>query len=95
MKLTALRKAIDRIDDQLVRLLNRRARVALEIGKWKHANAREIHVPAREKKVLAHVRQANCGPLSHAALVAIYREIMSASLALEHAIRARRKRRIN
>lgn len=86
MKLAALRKAIDRLDDEMIRLLNRRAEVALRIGKWKHANAGEVYVPAREKMVLAHVRKANRGPLSHAALMAIYREIMSASLALERPV---------
>jgi chorismate mutase/prephenate dehydratase len=87
MNLKALRKAIDRLDDRIVRLLNRRASVAQQVGKWKHANANETYVPAREKKVLSNVRKANRGPLGHNALSAIYREIMSSSLALERPVR--------
>lgn len=87
MNLKALRKTIDRLDDRIVQLLNRRAAVALQIGKWKHANANEMYVPAREKTVFSRVRKANRGPLSHAALSAIYREIMSSSLALERPVR--------
>lgn len=86
-KLKLLRQTIDRLDEQLVRLLNRRASIALQIGKCKHANADEIYVPAREKSVLANVRRISRGPLGQAALAAIYREIMSSSLALEHPLR--------
>lgn len=87
MNLDALRQTIDRLDERIVRLLNRRASVALRIGKWKHANADEAYVPAREKKVLTHVRRINRGPLTSSSLVAIYREIMSSSLALERPVR--------
>lgn len=78
---------INRLDDQIVRLLNRRAAVALRIGKWKQANASEIYVPAREKIVLNRVRKANQGPLSQTSLAMIYREIMSSALALEQPMR--------
>ncbi len=87
MNLKPLRKKIDRLDEKLVRLLNCRAAVALQIGKWKRANANEAYVPAREQKVLAYVRKVNRGPLSPSALAAIYSEIMSSSLALERPVR--------
>ncbi len=87
MNLKLFRKTIDRLDEQIVRLLNRRADVVLKIGKWKHAKAEEAYVPAREKNVLAHVHRISRGPLSQSALAAIYREIMSSSLALEHPVR--------
>lgn len=83
MHVAELRKKIDALDRRLVGLLNTRARVAVQIGQLKHVSAGDVYVPAREKAVLTHVRRENHGPLSHEALSAIYREIMSASLALE------------
>ncbi len=87
MQLKALRKTIDRLDERIVALLNRRATAAQRIGRWKRAHADEVYVPAREKKVLAHVHGVNRGPLSRTALTAVYREIMSSALALERPLR--------
>jgi len=78
------RREIDRLDEELIRLLNERIRLAVEIGKLKHERDEEIYVPARERKVLERIASQNKGPLSDEALRAIYREIMSAALALEH-----------
>lgn len=83
MHVAKLRKKIDALDQRVVALLNARARVAMQIGRLKQVSAGEVYVPAREKAVLAHVRRENHGPLSKDAVAAIYREIMSASLALE------------
>lgn len=83
MHVAELRKKIDALDRRLVGLLNSRARVAAQIGQLKQVRESDVYVPAREKAVLTHVRRENQGPLSHEALSAIYREIMSASLALE------------
>jgi chorismate mutase / prephenate dehydratase len=83
MSLDALRARIDALDDDLVRLLNERTRVALEIGALKKESGGEIYAPAREKAVFDRVRTANSGPLPAEAMQAIYREIMSAALALE------------
>ena len=83
MHVAELRKKIDALDRRLVDLLNTRARVAVQIGQLKQARKSNVYVPAREKAVVAHVRRKNQGPLSNEALSAIYREIMSASLALE------------
>lgn len=82
-RLAALRRKIDAIDADLVRLLNARCRVAKKIGEIKRANGGDLYVPEREQAVLARVRARNRGPLTDAALEAIYREIMSAALALE------------
>lgn len=83
MGLNEIRQRIDDIDDELVRLLNERIKRALEIGKLKGQDGHEVYVPAREKAVLERVAALNGGPLPNEALQAIYREIMSASLALE------------
>ena len=83
MNLDDLRKRIDVMDADLVRLLNERTEIALEIGKLKRSRGEEVYVPAREKEVLDRVSKLNEGPLKADSVQAIYREIMSASLALE------------
>ena len=83
MSLETLRTKIDQVDAKLVKLLNERTRHALAIGKLKQKNGKGIYVPAREKAVLARVKKLNEGPMTDKSLRAIYREIMSAALALE------------
>ncbi len=83
MDLHDLRKEIDQIDSEILDLLNRRARIALEIGKRKAKEQKSFFAPARERDVLNRLTTANKGPLPDAALRAIYREIISASRALE------------
>ncbi len=82
-QLDKLRRAIDGYDRRIVDLLNKRAATAGRIGQWKDGRKSDVYVPAREKQVLDHVRSLNDGPLPDEAMLAIYREIMSASLALE------------
>ena len=84
MNLDKLRKKVDALDKQLVGLLNDRTKVAVQIGKFKKEKGEEIYVPAREKAVMEKIAAVNTGPLPDEALQAIYREIMSASLVLEH-----------
>lgn len=86
-ELDPLRKQIDRIDDELVRLLNERAKVVVEIGKVKQQVNAPIYAPDREKVVLEKVRTLNKGPLSNRSLEAIYREMMSGSFALERPLK--------
>jgi len=81
--LESLRRRIDALDAELVRLLNERTRLAVEIGKLKETQQGEVYVPSREKEVLERVLELNGGPLTRESLLGIYREIMSASLALE------------
>jgi chorismate mutase/prephenate dehydratase len=82
-ELDQLRRTIDGCDRRIVSLLNRRAEAARRIGRWKRQRQGDVYVPAREKQVLDHVRRLNTGPLPDEAILAIYREVMSASLALE------------
>lgn len=85
--LDALRRQIDAIDEQLVQLLNRRAGVAVEVGKLKHKQGAAIYAPDREKLVFDKVRRLNAGPLPDRCLEAIYREVISGSYALEKPLR--------
>ena len=82
-KLQQLRSRIDEIDSKLVRLLNDRTKLVLEIGKIKKASGGEIYAPDREEAVLAGVVTKNTGPLTNDSLRAIYREVMSSALFLE------------
>jgi len=86
MDLSDLRKEIDRIDENIISLINQRYKHVAEVGKWKDNNAHEIYVPEREKALLQRLEGLNEGPLPNVTLRAVYREIMSGALALESAI---------
>jgi len=83
MSLEELRKKVDSLDRKLINLLNLRAKVTKDIGKVKINTGRSIYAPEREMQVLSKISSLNKGPLKKGALEAIYREVMSASLALE------------
>jgi chorismate mutase/prephenate dehydratase len=77
------REAIDAIDREMVRLLNERVQEAGAIGKIKHASGAPYYDPSREAQVMDKIAALNSGALNPTALRAIYREIISASIALE------------
>ncbi len=83
MELSPIREKIDEIDRQLVSLLNERLALAAEIGKVKRGQGGQVYVAEREDAVLRKVTAQNHGPMKQEALKAIYREIMSAAIALE------------
>jgi len=83
MDLSAIREQIDKLDRELVRILNERLTLASEIGKLKRSQGGQIYVAEREDAVLRKVTGQNEGPIKNEALRAIYREIMSAAIALE------------
>jgi len=87
MDLKKLRHKIDWIDSNIVKLLNARADITLEIGHEKLKNKKGIYAPDREKEVLTRIKSLNRGPMPHAGLEAVYREIMSSSLSLEKSLR--------
>src|SRR5579862_6694644 len=86
MKLPEIRQKIDALDVQLLKLLNERADLVHEVGLVKRAEGTEIYAPEREETVLRALAARNVelkGRLPEKSIRAIYREIMSASLALE------------
>lgn len=85
--LRSLRTQIDKLDLQILKLVNERASVASEIGKVKNDNGSEVFSPGREEEVLQNVCQANKGPLDEHTIRAIFREIMSGSRALQKVIK--------
>jgi len=87
MTLEQYRERIDQIDKELVKLLNERAQVVIEIGKLKNKTGGQIYAPDREKEVLEKIKAVNQGPLPDRTLVAVWRELMSGSFALEKLLR--------
>ena len=85
--LSELRGQIDRIDRELVKLMNDRANVAHEIGQLKNQHGLECYSPAREEEVLARVAGANGGPLEERCIRAVFRELISGSRSVETALR--------
>lgn len=81
--LADLRQQIDSLDKQLLSLLNQRARVAELVGDVKRKEGTPFFRPDRVAQVIQRVENANQGPLLNQHVGAIWREIMSACLALE------------
>jgi len=79
------RAQIDRIDDELLRLFNERAKLAQQIGHEKNGSA--VLRPEREAQVLRRMQEANSGPLSSEAVTQLYTELMSQCRALEAPLR--------
>ncbi|MBS4099060.1 MAG: prephenate dehydratase [Sulfuricella sp.] len=75
------RNAIDAIDDQILKLVNARAEHAHAIGAVKGGAV--VYRPEREAQVLRRVKDNNPGPLAGETVARLFREIMSACLALE------------
>ena len=85
--LQQLRDRIDRIDEQMIELLNRRADVVVQIGRFKQGSGTAVYAPDREHEVLERIRRLNGGPLPDRTVSAIWREMMSGSFALEKPLR--------
>jgi chorismate mutase/prephenate dehydratase len=83
MNIPEHRKAIDQLDAQIIKLLNKRTVHVLAIGDLKHTAGQEIYAPHRERGVLQRVCKLNQGPITAESLCAIYREVMSSALSLQ------------
>ncbi len=88
-QLGEIRKRIDALDEQIQDLLNQRAKAAMEVARIKLAadpNA-VFYRPEREAEVLRRVKERNRGPLGDEEVARLFREIMSACLALERPLK--------
>jgi chorismate mutase len=86
MTIDDLRRRIDEIDAELVRLLNARARCALEIGEIKKQLRLPVHQPEREHQVLARARAASAaggGPLGPDAIGRLFERVIDEARGLE------------
>lgn len=81
--LSSLRDSIDSVDSRIMELLNERSRLVIEVGRLKQAESREFHVPNREREIYERLTAMNPGPFPNEAIRSVFREIISASLALE------------
>ena len=82
-RLDGLRREIDAIDEQLVRLLSERAECALQIGHEKKLAGLDVYQPTRETEVLDHVQRINMGPLDDAAMKRLFERIIDEARRLE------------
>lgn len=83
----SLREEIDRIDSEILKLLNKRTNIAIEIANIKRALNLKFYSPERERAILKRITDLNEGPFPNDALRFIFREILSASLSLEQPIK--------
>lgn len=78
-----LRDAIDRVDEVIVKLLNQRARYAIEIGQVKLEADLPIYSPEREKEVLGNVEKWSEGPLEPSTMRRLFERIIDESRRVE------------
>src|SRR5690606_19022396 len=91
-KLLALRNRIDAIDDEIGRLIAARAQCAQEVAEVKKASLSAdapilFYRPEREAQVLRRAMERDAGPRSDEEIARLFREIMSACLALENPVK--------
>ncbi|MAZ70350.1 MAG: prephenate dehydratase [Porticoccus sp.] len=87
-KLSRLREQIDAIDDQILALISERASCAQQVAEVKRTEGEDsFYRPEREAQVLRHVMMKNQGPLDNEEMARLFREIMSACLALEQPVK--------
>lgn len=78
-----LRRRIDQIDDQLMKLLNSRSACAVEIGRIKRRIGMPVYQPERERWILDRVEQNNPGPLDSGAVRRVFERVIDESRRLE------------
>ncbi len=81
--LSSLRAEIDRLDDGILDLLNRRAIISIGVGRAKQDSPDTVFKPFREKEIMERLSKRNPGSLPNNHLQAVYREIMSSSRRLQ------------
>jgi len=82
-EMQALREGIDSVDEEIVRLLDRRAWLARRIGEIKSEKGLATYAPSRERVVLDRVAALGEGEFPKRGLQAVFREIISSSISLE------------
>jgi chorismate mutase len=77
------RKKIDALDEQIVQLINERARAAIAIGDLKHQSSLPVYEPKREQAVFEHVRRVNQGPLPDQEVQHIFERVLDVMRSLQ------------
>lgn len=81
--LKKLRDGIDAVDLEILQLLNKRAELVLDVGETKAKGKQDYYVPEREREIYRRLTEKNTGPFPSGAVKNVFREIISACLALE------------
>jgi chorismate mutase/prephenate dehydratase len=87
MRLAKIRKKIDKIDAQIVRLLNDRAKEVVEVGKIKAESKLSNYSADRETNILRRLKSLSNGPLASKDLESIFREVLSSCRSLKSVLR--------
>jgi chorismate mutase/prephenate dehydratase len=82
-KIEDLRSAIDTIDDEILRLLVKRCSLSVEMGRLKHEGNMLVFDPSREEEILNRLEAGREEPMTRSMLEGVFREIFSASRALQ------------
>src|SRR4030042_4273704 len=82
-ELEKIRREIDKIDEEILNLLNKRADVVIKIAHIKRNEKSKFYSPEREREIIDRLTSLNKGQFPNDTLKVIYREILSASLSLE------------
>jgi chorismate mutase len=78
-----MRKEIDGLDNELLRIFNERAALALQIGEVKKQKGLPVYDPDREKRIFDRMQAANSGPLEDNAIVRLFERVIDESRRLE------------
>ena len=83
-ELASVRREIDALDSKLLELINRRAKLAIEVSGLKKKGSLGVYDPGREKEIESKITQGNPGPLSDEDILFVFREIISRCRSLQH-----------
>jgi chorismate mutase / prephenate dehydratase len=83
MTLESLRNDIDALDDQILALMNKRMELVHKVGEVKRAANAIIYRPERERQILDRLNAQNKGPLTSAAIEAIFLEVFAVARNME------------
>ena len=83
MDIDAIRKNINQLDDDLLRIFNQRAALALKIGAMKKDLDLPIYDPKREKLIFERMQENNHGPLDNSAIIRLFERVIDESRSLE------------
>jgi chorismate mutase len=85
LDIDSIRKRINQLDNELLRIFNERAALALKIGEVKKELNLPIYDPSREKLIFERMQQKNPGPLTGGAIVRLFERVIDESRNLERA----------
>lgn len=83
MDIDDIRIRINALDDELLRIFNERAALALEIGEVKKMKGLPIYDPKREKLIFNRMQEINPGPLDNSAIIRLFERVIDESRSLE------------